>query len=348
MPYSRKVKVGGIAVLTATIVLLVIVSGVFQRKPLTLKGAVVRRDADARKQLPIASARITVSDRPSPNGTKSSLNEFFSLNAKGTQLAQASTDESGFFSITLPRDVRRGRAITFQLSHDDYQTGAIDDYVGDKTYVLRMEPSHPEEQPGHQQPQSTLSHVLVRYSAKATTMANIGSAAKTFEVVNKANQRCDSRGPCSPDRKWKAAVGSMTLDAGVGNEFVNARSSCIAGPCPFTSLDNSGLVHGGQTISITAHNWSDTAVFLIEAEVVHPMISDTMRESHPVVLGRTMSFTIPAAAEGVTIQAEVDGETIVFPLGPALILSWADCSARMDSEKTRVYRCALKPGYRFD
>ena len=348
MPYSRKLKAGGIAVLTAAVVTLVIVSGVFQRKPLTLKGAIVRRDADARKQLPIANARVIVSDRQSPDAAKSDLTDFFSLKAKGRQLVEANTDESGFFSVTLPKDVRRGRAITFELSHNDYQTGRINDYVGDKTYVLRMEPSHPEEQPGHQQPESTLSHVLVRYSAKATTMANIGSAAKTFEVVNKANQRCDSRGPCSPDRKWKAAVGSMTLDAGVGNEFVNARASCIAGPCPFTSLDNSALVHGGQTISVTARNWSDTAVFLIEAEVVHPMVSDTVRESHPVVLGRTMSFTIPAAAEGVTIQAEVDGETIVFPLGPALILSWADCSARMDSEKTKVYRCALKPGYRFN
>ena len=337
-----------IAVLTASAVILMIVSGIFRRKPLTMKGAVIRRDADPRRELPIADARIVVTNRLAPNTGKSDISDFFSLNSKDGKLGEATSDASGYFSITLPKDVRRGRAITFELNHDDYRALAVNEYVGDRTYVIRMEPSRPEDQGGHQQPESTLGHVLVRYSAKATTMANIGSAAKTFEVVNKGNQRCDGRGPCSPDRKWKAATGSMSLDAGVGNEFHNARASCIAGPCPFTSLDDSGLTKGGRNISVTARNWSDTAVFLIEAEVVHPMVSDTTRESHPVVLGRTLSFTIPAAAEGVSIQAELDGETIVFPLGPALILSWADCNTRVDSEKTKVYRCVLKPGYRFN
>ena len=346
MPLTRKIKILVIAVVTAAAVLLVIVSGVFRTKPLILKGAIVRRDADARKQLPVADARVVVSDRISA-APKSELADLFNLKTQGSQLAEAKTDSSGFFSVTLPKDVRRGRAITFELSHEDYRNTIVNDYAGDKTYILHMDPSRPEEDRGHSQAESTLGHVLVRYSAKAITMAKIGSAARTFEVVNKANQRCDGRGPCSPDRRWKAAVSSLTLDAGAGNEFVNARASCIAGPCPFTSLDTSGLVHGGRSITATARNWSDTTVFLIEAEVVHPMVSDTMRESHPVVLGRTMSFTIPATAEGVTIQAELDGETIVFPLGPALILSWADCSARMDSEKTKVYRCALKPGFRF-
>ena len=48
------------------------------------------------------------------------------------------------------------------------------------------------------------------------------------------------------------------------------------------------------------------------------------------------------------IDASADRE-IVFPLGPELYLSWADCSVRnnSDAEKTTVYRCELKPGYRF-
>jgi hypothetical protein len=49
----------------------------------------------------------------------------------------------------------------------------------------------------------------------------------------------------------------------------------------------------------------------------------------------------------VSIQADVNGETIVFPLGPALILSWADCNVRINKDQTRVFRCELKPGYRW-
>jgi hypothetical protein len=349
MALSRKVKVVIIAVLTATAVILLIVTGAFRRKPLKLRGAVIRRDADPRKGLPVADARIVVANRPPANTGTTDLSSLFDLGSKQSDIAEAISDASGFFTITLPKDVRRGRAITFALSHADYPLTTINDYVGDKIYILRMDPGRTEEHRGRQQqPESTLGHVLVRYSAKATTLANIGSAARTFEVVNQANQPCDGKGPCSPDRKWKAAVGSLSLDAGAGNEFQSARASCIAGPCPFTSLDDSGLARGGQVISVSARNWADTAVFLIEAEVVHPMVSDTTRESHPIVLGRTMSFTIPPTAEGVSIQAEVDGETIVFPLGPALILSWADCTARVDTDKTKVYRCVLKPGFRFN
>jgi len=40
---------------------------------------------------------------------------------------------------------------------------------------------------------------------------------------------------------------------------------------------------------------------------------------------------------------------MVFPLGPNLSLSWAACNVRTgpEQDKTTVYRCELKPGYRF-
>jgi hypothetical protein len=28
-------------------------------------------------------------------------------------------------------------------------------------------------------------------------------------------------------------------------------------------------------------------------------------------------------------------------------LSWADCNERVNRDKTRVYRCEMRPGYRF-
>jgi hypothetical protein len=69
---------------------------------------------------------------------------------------------------------------------------------------------------------------------------------------------------------------------------------------------------------VIARNWSDTTTFLLEAEVVHPMTSDKVRETYPVIFGRALNFSLPAAAEGPSIEAEIDGEAIIFPLGPSL------------------------------
>jgi hypothetical protein len=87
----------------------------------------------------------------------------------------------------------------------------------------------------------------------------------------------------------------------------------------------------------------------VEAEVFHDAISSNVRELYPVIFGETLHFTMPATQEGVSIEAEIDGAPMVFPLGPDLFLSWATCTTRhsSDADKTTVYRCELKPGYRF-
>jgi len=58
---------------------------------------------------------------------------------------------------------------------------------------------------------------------------------------------------------------------------------------------------------------------------------------------------MPPTQEGVSLEADIDGSPMVFPLGPGLNLSWATCAVRTDQEKekTTVYRCELKPEYRF-
>lgn len=336
-----------IGILLAGAVAGVWLGGVFRTKPLVLKGAVITGDADPRRQLPVAEAHVTI--RLSSSVPPSDLSRLFSSeNAGSAPLAETKSDNSGYFALTLPRDIRRGRSVTFEISHSAYQPLRVNEYVGDQLYVMRMDPLRRESTPQPRGPEVTIASVRVRYSVKNVTSANVGSAARTFDVVNKANVPCNGHDPCSPDGKWKAATGSIALEAGPGNEFHNARASCIAGPCPFTRIDDRQLSAGGPTISVTARNWSDTAVFLVEAEVVHPMISDVIRESHPFVLGRALNFTVPATAEGITLQAELNGETIVFPLGPALILDWADCTAQVDAQKNKAYRCELKPGYRFD
>ena len=70
-------------------------------------------------------------------------------------------------------------------------------------------------------PQTVVSNIRVRYTLNSRSESNIGSAVKTFQVVNKGNAPCDHQSPCSPDGKWKASSGSVSLDAGADNSFEN-------------------------------------------------------------------------------------------------------------------------------
>jgi hypothetical protein len=293
----------------------------------TLKGAVITQNTDPRKQLPISGVEITATD--------------------GISVVQSTSDSSGLFRIDLRKRIFRGHMVTLRFRHMDYNPLDMKVMASDKIYVAEMTPIQPHKPVLDSLAGQTISNAVVRYSIKTATVMNIGSAVRPFEIVNKGNVTCAERPPCSPDGKWRASVGSATLDAGAGNEFRNVRASCIAGPCPFTRIDTSSLEQDGRTVTVRATAWSDTATFLVEAEVVHPMISDLVRNSYPVIFGDALNFTLPPAAEGVSIQAELNGESIVFPLGPALILSWADCNARANPDLTRVYRCTLKPGYRW-
>jgi hypothetical protein len=227
------------------------------------------------------------------------------------------------------------------------QTGRLE--TQNELYIAAMVPLPAKTGTGPKRPEKVVSNIRVRYTTNSRTETNVGSAVKTFQVVNKGNVPCDHQSPCSPDGKWKASVESASLDAGADNTFENVRASCIAGPCPFTRIDSSGFIHGGRNIRVSALNWSDTATFVMEAEVYHAAISSNVRELYPVIFGRTLNFTLPPTQEGVSLEADIDGSPMVFPLGPDLNLSWATCNVRTgsDKEKTTVYRCELKPDYRF-
>lgn len=296
-------------------------------KPVLLRGAVIRRDADINKELPIAGAQVTAADGLADQNSKS--------------------DASGFFSLTLREGIQAGQPVTLQFRHPGYEPLDWNVIVGENLYVARMASMAPETHTARAQPEVTVTNVIARYSISSTTAANIGSVVKTFQVVNVGNVPCQGRRPCSPDGKWKAAAGSASLDAGLGNELRNARASCIAGPCPFTKVGANGFSPDKRQVQVSGLNWSDTTTFLLEAEVFHPMASDLVRQSYPVIFGQALNFTLPAAAEGVSIEADINGAGIVFPLGPDLILSWANCNARVNKDQNRVYRCELKPGYRF-
>lgn len=301
-----------------------------------IEGAVIQRDPDAKNELPIAGVIITASD--------------------GVRSAATRSDAAGYYKLVLHKRVLSDQPIKVTFHHPRYspmeltvQTGRLQ--TPSQLYIAELVPivPAPARAPARAaRPPALVANVRVRYTINTRTQTNVGSAVRTFQVINRGDVPCDHHAPCSPDGKWKGTSSTVSLDAGADNSFGNITASCIAGPCPFTRIDSSGFIHGGRNISVTALNWSDTATFLMEAEVYHTAISSDVRELYPVIFGQTLNFTLPPTQEGVSLEADVDGVSMVFPLGPNLSLSWATCNVRTgpEQEKTTVYRCELKPGYR--
>ena len=327
-----------LAVVAAVVLVLLLrahrLRSISERQSIPIEGAVIQRDADANKELPIAGVVITASD--------------------GVKSATTQSDASGYFKLVLQKGVLSERPVTVSFQHPSYealdltvQTGRLK--TPKELYIAAMVPVPPKTATRSSRAETVVSNIRVRYTINNRTETNVGSAVKTFQVVNRGDVPCNHQSPCSPDGMWKASSASVSLDAGADNTFGNIRASCIAGPCPFTRIDSGGFVPGGRNITVSALNWSDTATFLMEAEVYHTAISADVRELYPVIFGQALNFTLPPTQEGVSLEADINGSPMVFPLGPDPSLSWATCTVRtgMEEEKTMVYRCELKPGYRF-
>ncbi|HEY3627412.1 MAG TPA: carboxypeptidase-like regulatory domain-containing protein [Terracidiphilus sp.] len=328
------VWVGVAVAATAVIVTLIVRSHRWRPRIITIQGAIIRKDADVRKELPIAGAAVIATD--------------------GLMTVRTQSDASGYFTLQFRESVWPGQTVTLSFRSPDYESYDLAIHPGIRSnakmlYVAKLSPLPQSPPPRTARKMSVISNIRIRYTVNSKGDYNIASAVKTFQVVNQGNVPCNRQAPCSPDGLWKANTGSVTLDAGPDHEYRNVRASCIAGPCPFTRIDSSGYSQGGRVITATALDWSDTATFLLEAEVFRSAINSSVRESYPVIFGKTLNFTLPPTEEGVSIEAEMDGTPMVFPLGPDLNLSWAVCSARAnrEGEHSTVYRCELKPGFKF-
>lgn len=293
----------------------------------TIEGSIIKHDTDTKKESPIEGVEVSA--------------------AGGLATHDAKSDFSGYFRLTLGPKVAQGEPVVLNFQHPDYIPVKLNAAAGNHLYVVEMAPVHGEVEAALNEAQVNISDVLVRYSIVSTSSENIGTGEKTFQVVNEGNIPCDSQKPCSPDGKWKASIGSASLDAGEGNIFENGRVSCIAGPCPFTKIAIDAFSHPSRLISASVLAWSDTTTFLLQAEVYRSASNNLIRVTYPVIFGRSLNFTLPSDAQGPSLEAEMDGTQIVFPLAPDPILSWADCSVRVETKQAKDYRCELKPGYGF-
>jgi hypothetical protein len=298
------------------------------RQPFVVTGAVIKLDADPRKQSPIANVVVSAPGGYAPKPTNSGF--------------------SGGFVLPLRQGVRIGHTIQLTFRHPDFEPLDLTETLSNKLLVVKMKPLHSETASASDQNQTKITHVLLRYTTERMTTENIGSALKTFQVVNTANVPCNNHPPCSRDERWKAQVGSESMDAGNGNVFRDARVTCIAGPCAFTRIDVDGFSHGGRKINVTVRDWSDTTTFLFQAEVFRSQLNSMVQQTYPIIFGRALNFTLPSSAEGPSIEADLNGTMIVFPLGPQAILSWASCQVQTPKNQGKNYRCELKTGYTFE
>jgi hypothetical protein len=291
----------------------------------SLTGVVLTANPDPAKQVPIANVRISTAGRSGQ--------------------AVSYSDASGFFRINLPKRLWRGETVKLAFRHEGYNPLLEMQPAFHQVYVMRLTPLAAASAAAGSPPKVMLSDVRIRYMAKGATTTEIGSTVRTFQVVNQGNLACDGHPLCSPDGRWRASRGGIKLDAGEGQEFRNARVSCIAGPCPFTRVENDGFSRGGRTMTVSVLGWSDTATFLFEAEVARTTASDVIRQAYPAIFGRVISFTLPPDAQGPSFEVEWNGQEITFPLGPNLLLSWANCTLKAQPDQTKLYSCELKPGY---
>jgi len=324
---SKKAVIWGAAALVLVVVLVTLIGSRAQKNSALIEGAILMQDADPRRQLPLSGVEVRA--------------------AVGQAIVQSRSDASGFFRLRVPLSLWRSETADLDFRHPGYQSVHITQRLADQIYVIRMAAVASESVPEPTGTQSTLKDVRVRYATKTTTPIDVGSIAKTFEVANVGDLPCNHAPVCSPNGKWKASLGGLTLDAGEGNEYRNVRMSCIAGPCPFARIDSDQFSGGGRVIKVLVRNWSDTVTFLVEAEVMQTIPSDSIRNAYPIIFGREMSFTLPPAAQGPSVETDINGDEIVFPLGPALTLPWAVCSVQVGTDRTKLYRCELKTGYRF-
>src|SRR5258708_30300179 len=111
---SKRKTITTWAILVSGIFVLVVTISISARRhPVTLRGAVLRQDKDPNKQLPIADVQITATNALGSGSSKS--------------------DASGFFSLTLPKGLRRRQQVELHFRPKAYQPLASNPCTSAKT-----------------------------------------------------------------------------------------------------------------------------------------------------------------------------------------------------------------------
>jgi len=210
-------------------------------EPMVIQGVVMRDEANPEKRFPISSVRVISTD--------------------GLASAPTTTGTDGLFKLTLKPEAKNGLSISLNFQHPDYQEKDVTQVIGESVpYIFYLWPSqYTRVEPAGQA-------WMGRFLRVADPPEIV---SKTFQIRNRGSVRCNNRPPCSPDGKWKAAIETASIDAGPGKIFASGRAQCIAGPCPWTSVETKGFPQLGQpTLTVSVRNWSDTVTYRLSGEAV--------------------------------------------------------------------------------
>ena len=69
--------------------------------------------------------------------------------------------------------------------------------------------------------------------------------------------------------------------------------------------------------------------------------------THPPFSSATPAKPLSLGVIFLTLYIDLIGFSIIFPLGPDLGVTWAQCTESTGNDQVKSYRCELKPGYRF-
>src|SRR3954467_3698138 len=136
----------------AVIAVLIVRSQRWRPRTITIQGAVIRKDADVRKELPIANTTVTATD--------------------GMMTVRAQTDASGYFNLRFRENVWPGQTVTLSFRSPDYESYDLTLHPGirsttQKVYVAKLTPVHAAPPPHTNKRPSVVSNIRIRYTVNS-------------------------------------------------------------------------------------------------------------------------------------------------------------------------------------
>jgi hypothetical protein len=133
----------------------------------------------------------------------------------------------------------------------------------------------------------------------------VGPMESGATSVNNRNLPCGNASTCSPDRKWRASVIGLTVDAGEGRVLRGAHVTCVGMP-PYerTMVEQLKLGNDQQRDIARAYEWAFANV-CAHSQVTHaPVDGGSVVKAQVLSWGRPTHFVVRATA--VEPQTTVD------------------------------------------
>ncbi|MGH9562609.1 MAG: hypothetical protein ACRD3S_14245, partial [Terracidiphilus sp.] len=171
---SRKILAWVVVLIAAAVFLLIYGHRHWRPQWSELRGAVVRSSPDVRKQQPIGDVVVTAT--------------------YGDSTVTTHSDPSGYFGIAIPT-VLPGQTVLLNFKHPGYKMLSLPVMIRFRSslrqlVVADMVPIAAEMPVEPSTAGKAVSNIRVRYTVNTESAENVGSEARTFEIVNDGNIPC--------------------------------------------------------------------------------------------------------------------------------------------------------------